>query len=62
MECPHIHIENVEVMWMTWRLCVCNVEVMWRLCGGYVDPHCEVSTCPNLHIGRVHIDFPVITL
>ena len=35
-----------------------DVEVMWRLCGGYVDdvtPHCGVSTCPHLHIGRIPV-------
>ena len=32
-----------------------DVEVMCMQGGGYVDPHCEVSTCPNLHIGRIPV-------
>ena len=50
MECPHIHIENVEVMCKQCGGYVDDVEVMCMLCGGYVDdvnPHCGVSTCPH---------------
>ena len=35
MECPHIHVEDVEVMCMQCGGYVDNVEVMCMLCGYY---------------------------
>ena len=45
MECPHIHIENVD-----------DVEVMCMQCGSYVEVtriHIVKFPRPNLHIGRI---------